>query len=223
VADFENNQINLVTTWPGTGREESKAPTELFYEHDRAVWGYSIPPHAEPLRWFKLLLLRDADLTPELQRSEILLRGRKVLGEMNKTVTDAIADYLGGLWRHILGTIERARSKSVIGALTFHVVITVPAIWPDYARKDMMEAARKAGIFNDRAAGDTTLAFAPEPEAAALASLWDRAPDLELGDVYMICDAGGGTVVSFSSAEHVPKHRVANGWIRISLATRLGL
>lgn len=195
MADFENNQINLVTTWPGTGREESKAPTELFYDQDRVMWGYSIPAEAEPLRWFKLLLLRDVDLTPEMQRSQILSRGKKVLTEKKKTVTDAIADYQGGLWKHILGTIERARSKSVISALTFHVVITVPAIWPDYARKGMMDAAKKAGIFSYRPAGDTTLAFAPEPEAAALASLWDRVQDLEKGDVYVICDAGGGTVV----------------------------
>lgn len=139
--------------------------------------------------------MRDADLTPEMRRSGILLRTRKMLEEMKKTATDVIADYLKGMWRHILGTIERARSKSVIGALTFHVVLTVPAIWPDYTRNTMMEAAGKAGIFDGRAAGETTLAFAPEPEAAALASLWDRAPDLKLDYVYIICDAGGGTVV----------------------------
>lgn len=185
-----------MTTWPGTGREESKVPSELYYKQNQVMWGYSVPVDAEPLRWFKLLLLRDADLTPEILRSELLVRARKMLTEMKKTATDVIADYLRGVWGHILTTIERARSKSVVGALTFHVVITVPAIWPDYARSAMMEASRKAGIFDQRAAGETTLAFAPEPEAAALASLWDRAPDLKLGDVYVICDAGGGTVVS---------------------------
>jgi hypothetical protein len=160
------------------------------------MWGYSVPADAEPLRWFKLLLLRDDDLTPELRRSTILARGRQILKDIDKTTTDVIADYLRGMWCHITSTIERARSKSVVGTLTFHVVITVPAIWPDYARKTMMEAAGKAGIFDIRAAGPTTLVFAPEPEAAALASLWDRASDLNVNDVYIICDAGGGTVVS---------------------------
>jgi len=118
-----------------------------------------------------------------------------MLAETKKSATDVIADYLGGLWKHILATIQRARSKSVIDALAFHVVITVPAIWPDYARMAMTEAATKAGILNVRPAGLTKLTFAPEPEAAALATLWERAADLRIGDVYMICDAGGGTVV----------------------------
>ncbi|KAH8903396.1 actin-like ATPase domain-containing protein [Coniochaeta sp. PMI_546] len=215
LADFENSQINLVTTWPGTGREESKAPTELFYDQGRIMWGYSIPADAEPFRWFKLLLLRDSDLTPEMKRSKILDRQNIMLAEQNKTATDIIADYLQGLWKHIMATIVRARSKSVIDALKFHVVITVPAIWPDYARKDMREAAKKAGILDDRPSGETTLDFAPEPEAAALASLWDRTANLEKGDVYMICDAGGGTVdlISYKvgSLEPIQLHEAVVG------------
>jgi len=190
-----------VTSWPGTGREESKAPTEIFYDDNRTFWGYSIPADSEPLRWFKLLLLREADLTPEMRRSNILLRTTTILAEKQKTAIDVIADYLRGFWKHTITTIERARSRSVIDALKFHVVITVPAIWPDYARKAMMEAARKAGRFDYRAGGATTLGFAAEPEAAALASLWDRAQVLKKGDVYMICDAGGGTVVSPDATE----------------------
>lgn len=196
IADFGSDQINLITSWPGTGREEGKAPTEIFYEDGRLMWGYMIPLDADPIRWFKLLLLRDEDLGEELRASEFLLRGRKMLRESNKTATDLIADYLGALWRHILDTIHKARRKSVIEALAFHVVITVPAIWKDYARQGMEEAARKSGICDTRPAGPTTLAFAPEPEAAALASLCESGRSINAGDVYVICDAGGGTVVS---------------------------
>lgn len=196
IADFENDQINLITSWPGTGREEGKAPTELFYEDERLMWGYIIPGDADPIRWFKLLLLRDEDLDEELRASEFLLRGRKMLRESDKTVTDLIADYLRALWRHTLDTIHKARGKSVIEALTFYVVITVPAIWKDYARQGMQEAARKSGMCDTRPAGPTTLAFAPEPEAAALASLCESGRSISAGDVYIICDAGGGTVVS---------------------------
>lgn len=196
VADFEAEQINLITSWPGTGREEGKAPTEIFYEDNQVMWGYSIPPDVDPIRWFKLLLLREEDLTAELRESEFLPRARKIIRETKKTATDLIADYLRALWLHILDTIHKARGKSVIEALTFHVVITVPAIWKDYARQSMTEAARKSGILNTRLAGPTTLAFAPEPEAAALASLYESKPSINAGDVFVICDAGGGTVVS---------------------------
>lgn len=198
VADFEAEQINLITSWPGTGREEGKAPTEIFYEDNRVMWGYTVPPDANPIQWFKLLLLREEDLTAELRESEFLLRSRKTLRETKKTATDVIADYLRALWLHILDTIHKARGKSVVEALTFHVVITVPAIWKDYARQSMTEAARKSGILDNRLAGPTTLAFAPEPEVAALASLYESKPSINAGDVFVICDAGGGTVVSGS-------------------------
>ena len=160
------------------------------------MWGYAIPPDADPIRWFKLLLLREDDLASEFKGSEFILRGRKMLRESGKTATDLIGDYLEALWKHILETIYKARGKSVIEAMAFHVVITVPAIWKDYARQCMEEAARKAGILTARPAGPTTLAFAPEPEAAALATLCERERHFDVGDVFVVCDAGGGTVVS---------------------------
>lgn len=196
VADFEVEQINPITRWPGTEREEGKAPTELFYEDNCLMWGYTVPSDADPIRWFKLLLLQQEDLPEELRESEFLLRARKMIKKSQKTATDLIADYLGALWRHILETIREARGETVLEALPFHVVITVPAIWKDYARDGMRDAARNSGILDSRTAGTTTLALAPEPEAAALASLYEERPNIKVGDIFVICDAGGGTVVS---------------------------
>ncbi|CAI7659240.1 unnamed protein product [Penicillium glandicola] len=196
VEDFERDEINVITNWPEHGREEPKAPTELCYEDGKVMWGYGIPEDADPVRWFKLLLLRDEDMTEEQRQSEPLLRARKLMRETGRTATDLVADFLRPLWQHTLETIHRFRSKSVISALTFHVVITVPAIWKDYARGAMEEAARNAGILQDRPIGPTTLSFVPEPEAAALVTLCERGreQDVETDDVYVICDAGGGTV-----------------------------
>lgn len=160
VADFESEQINLITTSPGTGREEGKVPTELFYEDDKIMWGYKIPVDGDPIRWFKLLLLKDEDLNAELRSSEFIL------------------------------------GESVVDALTFHVVITIPAIWKGYAGQGMEAAAKESGILESRAAGDTTLSFAPEPEAAALSTLSEAGRKPKEGDLFMICDAEGGTVVS---------------------------
>ncbi|KAJ8113599.1 hypothetical protein ONZ43_g5118 [Nemania bipapillata] len=195
VADFENDQINLITSWPDWGREEGKAPTELFYENNKVMWGYGIPADAEPIRWFKLLLLREEDLpSPELRQAEYLLRARRFLREQNKTAIDLIADFLRCLWQHILVTIQKARKKTVVDGMVFHVVLTVPAIWKGYARQAMEDAARKAGILDFRPAGPTTLAFAPEPEAAALATICELRQSIKKDEVYVICDAGGGTV-----------------------------
>jgi hypothetical protein len=200
VADFESDQINLITSWPGTGFEEGKAPTELFYEDDAVLWGYEIPADADPVRWFKLLLVKDEDLPEETRSSEFMLRGRKMLKETGKTAVALVADYLRLLWGHVLETVGKARGEYVIDALRFHVVITVPAIWKGYARQGMEEAARLAGILDSRAAGETLLSFVPEPEAAALSTLCEPGRRTQPGEVYVICDAGGGTVVRTSSA-----------------------
>jgi hypothetical protein len=218
VADLESDQINLITSWPGTGREEGKAPTELFYEDSQIMWGYEIPADADPVRWFKLLLLKEEDLDENLRFSEFLLRGRKMLRENDKTAVGLIADYLRLLWKHILDTICKSRGESVVDALSFHVVITVPAIWKGYARQGMEVAARKSGILDPRPAGPTALTFAPEPEAAALSTLSEPGRKVKEGDVYVICDAGGGTVVSAGMPKTL---RNAVNLSRISSATKL--
>ncbi|KAF8853526.1 actin-like ATPase domain-containing protein [Acephala macrosclerotiorum] len=192
--DFCTENVNVITSWPGYGREEGKAPTELFYEDDQVMWGYEVPVDAAPVQWFKLLLVKDEDLGEELRSSEFVLRGRKMLRENGKTAIELIADYLRALWKHVLDTITKARGESVVDALPLHVVITVPAIWKGYARESMKKAAKTSGILDRRAAGPTSMTFAPEPEAAALSTLAEPGRKLKAGDVYVICDAGGGTV-----------------------------
>jgi hypothetical protein len=196
--EFEKQQVNIITSWPGTGREEGKTPTEICYENDyeRPSWGYDIQPDEDAVRWFKLLLLKSEDQAPDIRDSEFLIRGRKMIKENGKTAVGFITDYLGALWRHVIETIIKARGEAVIDAMAFRVVITVPAIWKGYARQGMEEAAKKAGILEDRPAGPTKLTFAPEPEAAALSTLCDQGGGVKQSDVYVICDAGGGTVVS---------------------------
>lgn len=164
------------------------------------LWGFEVDKDTTPITWFKLLLLKEEDLSPELRSSEFLLRAKKMTRENGKTAIGLIADYLRAIWCHTLESIAKDRGDSVLEAYQFHVVITVPAIWKDYARQDMEKAAKKAGILDRRAAGKTILTFAPEPEAAALSTLCDPGRKPKKGDVYLICDAGGGTVVSCQRA-----------------------
>ncbi|KAL2856684.1 hypothetical protein BJY01DRAFT_263171 [Aspergillus pseudoustus] len=192
--NFEADQINLITAWPGTGREEGKAPTELRYEDGKILWGYEIPGGADSVRGFKLLLLHDEDLTTDIKTSEFFLRARKAMRDNGKSAIDLVADYLSALWRHTMETISKALGEYVVDGLQFHVVITVPAIWKGYARQAMRDAATRAGILRSRNAGETTLSFVPEPEAAAFSTLCERGRRIRRGDVYLVCDAGGGTV-----------------------------
>ncbi|KAF2227835.1 hypothetical protein BDZ85DRAFT_254962 [Elsinoe ampelina] len=66
--------------------------------------------------------------------------------------------------------------------------MTIPAVWSDAARQKTLDAAKAAGI-------GPKIQTISEPEAAAVhafATLQNK--DLKIGDVYIICDAGGGTV-----------------------------
>lgn len=197
--DIKEGQVYPVTRWPGCNREEAKAPTELFYEDDKLLWGFEVPNDADPVRWFKLLLLKEEDLDPDTRVSEPLLRARKMLKENGKSETDLIADYLRKLWQHVLAVMAQDRGKTIVDELRFHVVITVPAIWKGYARQGMKKAAKQSGVLDHRAAGQTTLSFVPEPEAAALATLSEPGRKVQPNDVFVVCDAGGGTVVRFVS------------------------
>ncbi|TLD18625.1 hypothetical protein PspLS_10332 [Pyricularia sp. CBS 133598] len=189
------NDINLIMNWPGTGREEGKAPSELCYDDDGTIgWGFEVPPEADSIRWFKLLLLKDEDLGEDLGASPHLDQCRAFLQRTRKSAVDVVADYLRMLWRHTMQTIVRARGKTVVDAMVIQAVITVPAIWKGYARQAMEKAAKQAGILDKRPAGPTALVLANEPEAAALATLIERGRKPTVDSVYIVCDAGGGTV-----------------------------
>ncbi|KAF7184569.1 hypothetical protein CNMCM7691_005753 [Aspergillus felis] len=195
-SEFVNGNISLITEWPGCGTEEGKCPTELFYEYGATSWGYAIPRDADPIRWFKLLLLKTEDLKEDVQSSEFFLLAKEKVRSEGLQPINLVADYLRLLWAHTLETIEKSRGAQFLPALRLHIVITVPAIWKGYARQSMEEAAQKAGLLAPREIGKTRLSFVLEPEAAAMATLAD--PDhqslVEADNVWLILDAGGGTV-----------------------------
>ena len=72
--------------------------------------------------------------------------------------------------------------------------VTVPAIWKNKSKEIMLNASKKAGIFNE---GNELCFLALEPEAAACAYTNEGTSDqnaIEPGKIYIICDIGGGTI-----------------------------
>lgn len=106
-----------------------------------------------------------------------------------------MANYFKLLWSHAEEKIKQEMGKSEFNALTLHIVVTVPAIWKGYAQQSTEDAVRQAGLLKNRLAGPTQLSVVTEPEAAALLTILDRCDSIKEGNVYVICDAGGGTVV----------------------------
>ncbi|XEU97891.1 hypothetical protein FSHL1_003178 [Fusarium sambucinum] len=194
------DEIALVTNWEADMRSCSdldKVPTQLLYDGENmAHWGYSIPADETPLKWFKLLLLRDHDITEDMIKSSQIRNTRALLKETGKDVVDAVASFLSEIWKHAMDSILKAVGPELLQKSRFHVVITLPAIWPPYAQQRMKKAANMSGILDVRPSGATTLGFVPEPEAAALATLKDfsKRSTIKPRDTMVICDAGGGTV-----------------------------
>ena len=124
------------------------------------------------MKWFKLLLLKDDDiLSDDIRNSTHLRDAKELIAKHRVTPVKVIGSYLKKLWEH---TYAQIKSRLDIDNLPLKVAITVPAIWPPYAHKAMREAAKLAGILDDRDMGATTLDLIQEPEAAGLSTLFER-------------------------------------------------
>ncbi|KAI0408294.1 hypothetical protein F4802DRAFT_618481 [Xylaria palmicola] len=197
-------QLEVVTLWQTStdnrwGNSDSyKVPSKMHYDNNGELsWGFRTPTGAETIEWFKLLLLNHEHLQDYLKDSHPshLIHTVKLAQGLGKSCVQLVGEYLEVLWNHTLEQIRKAKGE-IIEGMPFQVILTVPAIWPDDARNRMRDAARMAGIFNYRLAGETTLEFLAEPEAAAIATLpeLDNRGDLRIGDSFVVVDAGGGTV-----------------------------
>lgn len=71
-------------------------------------------------------------------------------------------------------------------------VVTVPAIWSDLAKDKTKQACQRASGISHT---NVPIHLISEPEAAAIYALHGLDPHgLSVGDSFVICDAGGGTV-----------------------------
>ncbi|KAM7185890.1 hsp70 family chaperone [Rhypophila sp. PSN 637] len=193
---YKKNEVTCIRQWPGSGRNECKVPTEICWrEGHGAVWGYQISDEEPRLKLFKLLLLNHEDLGSEMQTSSFLAETQMYLDEAGMTANDAVTGYIQLLWHHIKDVLRRDLGERLLSRLPFHIVVTVPAIWKHSARQRMEDAVRATEIMDlQPGVGSTFLELVPEPEAAALATLLGRQQSTRKHDLYVVCDAGGGTV-----------------------------
>ncbi|KAK3294582.1 uncharacterized protein B0H64DRAFT_463570, partial [Chaetomium fimeti] len=193
------DNIEVLASWDSelpSNCDEDKTPTAISLSRKGKVsWGYNIPFGEEHAKWFKLLLIDDQDLPDEVRCSTKIYEARAYLKKYNITTVEAIAQYLRHLWNHAVQRISDTVSRNLVQYSRFQIVMTLPAIWPEYARCRMRDAAKQAGMLATRAAGETELLFISEPEAAALATLadMDGRSDIKAGDTFVVADCGGGT------------------------------
>lgn len=171
------NHVNIITNWESqlwSNSDENKVPTCLSYKNGEvSSWGYDVPSNEIAVRLFKLLLLNESDVPDHLRDSSQMNSAKLLLETTGKSVIEVISDYIREVWKHSLENIKKSIGRQMVELSRFQIVVTVPAIWPMYAQSRMEEAIKLAGILGERAAGNTTVTFISEPEAAALATMDD--------------------------------------------------
>jgi hypothetical protein len=101
------DHTHIVTGWPlgsaRVGGDLYKAPTQISFSVAPETasntlappkWGFSIPPTATPLKWFKLLLLDDDDVPASVRGSAQLAEAQQLLEKEGKTAMEAVSSYL---------------------------------------------------------------------------------------------------------------------------------
>lgn len=204
------DDLDIIKTWPGgNGITSDKVPTEIAYDvvapattngdddgsapaskappPKRSVrWGFQFKPEEQRLRCIKLFLDRNQKLPHFVSPLETAAQLRR----SDATVMDAVSDYLTKIFEHTIETLTRRYGESFMSSTKVEFVLTVPAVWSDAAKNATLQAAERAGMGKRH-----ELKLISEPEAAAVYTLKTIQPNgLKIGDNFIVCDAGGGTV-----------------------------
>ncbi|KAK8102669.1 hypothetical protein PG984_015815 [Apiospora sp. TS-2023a] len=188
-----------ICKWPGdsAGRisNDVKVPTIISYTSQTDFkWGYQVKLGDKSIVGIKLLLDPDQDKPSYLPGSG----KRTALKSLPKPAVDIAADYIGAVYSHALEEIRKSSVGGFFDTCERDVVLTVPAVWSDKAKDLTLQAAKKADL------GPALMI--KEPEAAAIYTLSEQTLALHKDDIYVVCDAGGGTVdlITYEVAQESP-------------------
>ncbi|KAL0470990.1 hypothetical protein QR685DRAFT_270570 [Neurospora intermedia] len=191
------DDVEIIKTWPGgNGITSDKVPTELSYAAVRpnappgtapaVKWGFQFRPEESRIRCVKLFLDRSQKLPFYVNPKETATQ----LKNNRKTVVDAVSDYLTQIYKHTMDTLTRRYGESFMASTKVDFVLTCPAVWSDAAKNATLQAAERAGM-----GAQSQIQMISEPEAAAVYTLKAIQPNhLKIGDNFIVCDGGGGTV-----------------------------
>ncbi|MCJ1404053.1 hypothetical protein MMC11_007277 [Xylographa trunciseda] len=195
VHSSQPNIRNTIIQWPNAisegleGITKPKVPTELQYVGSKIGWGYKISDSAPRHKWFKLSLDPTQErnlfsLEPELPDAYPSASSHHV------TVEKMVIDYLTALRQHVEQVLQYKVPKDTLARTPLQYCLTVPAVWSETAQAKTHACAVAAGMTKDE-----ELTMITEPEAAATYALDAMNPHhLKVGSVFVLVDAGGGTV-----------------------------
>lgn len=188
-------KVNVINTWPVNPSIQytEKTPTILAYHTDPPIWGSSVrPSHTLQVTRFKLGLEPSVTLHYDYPNANNFGRHPNF---PDKEPVDFTTDYLTCVHSYVQKVcLPRQFGDDFLRNQRMSYIVTVPAIWTDKAKGLTRQAASQAV---DVPASDDDLILISEPEAAALyCSSMCQEVDLKDDDRFLVCDAGGGTVVT---------------------------
>lgn len=199
--------INVWASYTGSNQHKAekncKAPSWIAIPEEnedlvKPAWGYEIEPGMKTHCWTKLLLDKTTRGTQyDDPKLDFVVGGGMETLPKGWSAAQLVTEYLRGMHTMLWDTLKDKLGSSQLEAMPMDVWVTVPAVWSEQAKLSTKNAALAAG-FASRAA-DKIFIIA-EPEAAAhiaiRTKLMETVDLIDDGSGLLVCDAGGGTVVS---------------------------
>ncbi|OXV10046.1 hypothetical protein Egran_02191 [Elaphomyces granulatus] len=217
----QESTINAISDWPGdhaspttgkqpveptegrlhrtntrTTRTEIKVPTKIAYDptdNNKRVWGYHcLNTGFHVHKYFKLYLdeyTRDATYRAHMSKPPSIPQ-----------VKQWIRDFMTELLKHSKEKLEADILKHSDSKYEYH--FSVPTTWSMVPKEIFAQTIKEAmeGLCQTEA---IKICFS-EAEAAAIYAAAGHPEEIEVGDVFIVCDAGGGTT-DISAMEIVDK------------------
>ncbi|KAL8668801.1 MAG: hypothetical protein Q9168_006582 [Polycauliona sp. 1 TL-2023] len=162
--------IRLINNWPdptAQNASKDKVPSSISYIDGKPQkWGYTVGLTDESFKWIKILLEENHKYITTV---ETVKDSNQLLKKVDKKAHEVVADYLKLLWEYTLDDIQKFH-PTFREIFALRIVLTVPAMWSPAAKDKTLQAALLAGM-------PSPIRLVTEPEAAALATLKDKADD----------------------------------------------
>ncbi|KAI2472858.1 hypothetical protein F4781DRAFT_443903 [Annulohypoxylon bovei var. microspora] len=206
--------LDWISQWPCaktgfTNRTRSMVPSRIYYDSTGDVtWGYSTPEDAQSIQCLPLLLLNRLHVPPDRGYCSNFDIAFRQCDEQGKNPQDVVLDYLGRLYYHVTGQIEKRLTAAVFSKTPIHVVFTSPGGWNTETTIMLRQTVENSLIKHNRPSGKITISVIPELGAIALATF--RGPSclasIDVGDVFTVLsvDAGTTNIITYGVDASIP-------------------
>ncbi|KAF2495164.1 hypothetical protein BU16DRAFT_539159 [Lophium mytilinum] len=209
------NEIKVIDNWGARMSNSLKVPSIYSYSpapNGQQQWGDDLSPDAVTMINTKLELDVQDNKSDELELILQVLDGMKDLSfnyvrasggypEYTwKSPDEIVTDYLTKVYQALESNLKtQIRDQGIRQRLTVDIVVTVPVDWAYRAKNSTLRAIRNAGFNEQNFPKLQDIIMVTEPEAAAMYTARYlktkmQKDFLKIGECFVLCDAGGGTV-----------------------------